>query len=81
MEFPRNVEFNRNRPKSQQSHVSETRIAADLFFHIRISILKAAYRYSKEVIEIIAVRNVKGKIMQIYVFKDNEIDLSVRETI
>lgn len=29
----------------------------------------------------IAVRNVKGKIMQIYVFKDNEIDLSVHETI
>lgn len=80
MEFPRNVEFNPG-PKSQQSHVSETRIAADLFFHIRISILKAAYRYSKEVIEIISVRNVKGKIMQIYVFKDNEIDLSVRETI
>lgn len=49
MEFPRNVEFNPG-PKSQQSHVSETRIAADLFFHIRISILKAAYRYSKEVI-------------------------------
>lgn len=49
MEFPRNVEFNPG-PKSQQSHVSETRIAADLFFNIRISILKAAYRYSKEVI-------------------------------
>lgn len=80
MEFPRNVEFNPG-PKSQQSHVSETRIAADLFFHIRISILKEHIGIPRKLFEIIAVRNVKGKIMQIYVFKDNEIDLSVHETI
>lgn len=48
MKFPRNVEFNPG-PKPQQTHVSETRIAVS-FFNIIISILKAAYWYSKEVI-------------------------------
>lgn len=49
MKFPRNVEFNPG-PKPQQTHVSETRIAVRFFFNIIISILKAAYWYSKEVI-------------------------------